>query len=64
MRTQVYINPLVAGLPQHAHIFSEGGCPKGRLDEDPDNGVDCEVILLFLRYLTVYTVILTCFFDQ
>ena len=26
MNVQVFINPLVAALPQHAHLFTEHGC--------------------------------------
>lgn len=30
---QVFINPVVASLPKHAHLFSEHGCFKGRDSE-------------------------------
>ena len=34
LHLQVFINPMVASLPQHAHLFSEQGCYKGRKDKD------------------------------
>ena len=37
---QVFINPMVASLPQHAHLFAEHGCFGGK-DDNGKIHVDC-----------------------
>jgi len=37
---QVFINPMVASLPQHAHLLTEHGCI-GRVGRTPSDNVDC-----------------------
>jgi hypothetical protein len=34
---QVFINPMVAALPEHHHLFAEGGCFQ-KHDNDPQKG--------------------------
>ncbi|KAL3780208.1 hypothetical protein HJC23_007532 [Cyclotella cryptica] len=38
---QVFINPMVASLPQHAHLFGEHGCYGGRVEGGKQIHVDC-----------------------
>jgi hypothetical protein len=41
LHMQVFINPMVASLPQHAHLFSEPGCYKGRGEKNKILHRDC-----------------------
>lgn len=38
---QVYINPMVASLPEHAHLFAEHGCFGGKDESNKKIHVDC-----------------------
>mmetsp|Transcript_12207 Transcript_12207/g.25755 ORF Transcript_12207/g.25755 Transcript_12207/m.25755 type:complete len:405 (-) Transcript_12207:113-1327(-) len=41
LNMQVFINPMVASLPQHAHLFSEHGCFGGRDNNGNKIHIDC-----------------------
>ena len=42
LNVQVFINPLVAALPQHAHLFAEHGCFGGKDKNNNKIHVDCK----------------------
>ncbi|KAL7530607.1 hypothetical protein ACHAXR_003590 [Thalassiosira sp. AJA248-18] len=41
LNVQVFINPMVASLPEHAHLFAEHGCFGGKDENKKQIHVDC-----------------------